>query len=370
MNKFRTLLNVSGMITLYSLLVFYISWNGWIWLKTAFSIEYPLLYAILMIIISYSYLISQFLKSITIFKVIGSFWFAVFQYCLLLLPIANLFVWLVGFTSIPKDALIIWAGWFVLLTIGLILGFGLYNAYSPTIRAYQIAIPKKGSHRKSLRIAMASDMHFGVLSGRKHVQRLVHLVNRLVPDIILLPGDIIDDDPQSFIKQKMGDLMKKLKAPLGTYGVLGNHEYYGGEIPQYLKEMNEIDIKILLDEVMTIDNSFFIIGRKDKTDKNRKSVEELVGNLNQDLPVILMDHQPSELNQAMNSGVDVILSGHTHRGQMAPNHLVTKKLFELDWGYKKKKQLHAFVSSGFGFWGPPIRIGSRSEILQIDITFV
>jgi hypothetical protein len=82
-----------------------------------------------------------------------------------------------------------------------------------------------------------------------------------------------------------------------------------------------------------------------------------------------MDHQPLELVQAAENGADLMLSGHTHRGQMAPNHLITRRIFELDWGYLKKSQLHAFVSSGFGFWGPPLRIGSRSEILLINITF-
>ena len=82
-----------------------------------------------------------------------------------------------------------------------------------------------------------------------------------------------------------------------------------------------------------------------------------------------MDHQPYHLDKAADAGADVMLSGHTHRGQMAPNHLITRRLFELDWGYLRKGNLHAIVSSGFGTWGPPIRLGSRSEIIELTIHF-
>jgi len=84
----------------------------------------------------------------------------------------------------------------------------------------------------------------------------------------------------------------------------------------------------------------------------------------------MMDHQPAELTQAMESGIDLIVSGHTHRGQMAPNHFITKRVFELDWGYKQKEQLHAIVSSGYGFWGPPLRLGSRSEVVYIEVNLI
>ena len=96
---------------------------------------------------------------------------------------------------------------------------------------------------------------------------------------------------------------------------------------------------------------------------------ELTAGLDPDLPVILMDHQPSALREIAEAGVDLSLSGHTHRGQMAPNHWITRRIFELDWGYKRIGGLHAFVSSGFGTWGPPIRIGSRNEILSITVRF-
>jgi predicted MPP superfamily phosphohydrolase len=213
-------------------------------------------------------------------------------------------------------------------------------------------------------------MHFGRLSGVTHLRRLIKNIKEINPELILLPGDIIDDEPEPFIQKNMGEMMSELKAPLGVFGVLGNHEYYGRQIPQFIEQMKKINIKILMDEVLVIDDSFYLLGRKDKTDRERKSFKELLSEIDPSLPIIAMDHQPYEIKQAAGNGVDVLFSGHTHRGQMAPNHLITRKMFELDWGYLHKEQLHAFVSSGYGFWGPPLRIGSRSEILQIDLSFV
>lgn len=366
--KPRILVRMIAAVLLYSILVLYIAWNGWTWLHSSFGLEEKLFYYTITGLVAYSYIIGHLLKSLSIFKIIGAYWFAILQYSLLLLPFANLAVWLLGFTAVSTQTAIVWVGAIVGAMLALLFILGTYNAYSPVIRTYSISIPKQANLSR-LRIAMASDMHFGRLSGITHLRRLVKEVNDLNPDLILLPGDIIDDDPEPFIRKNMGEIMKGLSAPLGVYGVLGNHEYYGGAIPKFLHEMERIGITILQDTMVEIADSFYLVGRKDKTDSDRKSIQDLIATLDTNRPVIMMDHQPAELGHAAKHQVDLLLSGHTHRGQMAPNHLITRKVFELDWGYLQKSQLHAIVSSGFGFWGPPLRIGSRSEIIQIELTF-
>jgi uncharacterized protein len=356
-------------LTIYSTIGFYISWNGWVWLHSIFGLQNKWLYGILSGLLFFSYLIGRGVKGLSFFRIIGSYWFAVLQYALLLLPITNLIVLVLSAVGLPTDSIVAWAGMIFLVVFGILFLYGTFNAYSPVIRTYSVTIPKQTNQLSKLRIAMASDMHFGHLSGLAHLQRLVKGINELRPDIILLPGDIIDDDPEPFIQKKMGDIMSHLSAPLGVYGVLGNHEYYGRAIPAFVKEMDRIGVKILQDEIMEVNESFLLIGRKDKTDMNRQTINQLMSTLTPDKPVIMMDHQPAEIKQAEQAGVDLLLSGHTHRGQMAPNHLITKKMYDLDWGYQTFNQLHAVVSSGFGFWGPPIRIGSRSEIVQIEVTF-
>ncbi|TWI59699.1 hypothetical protein IQ10_00119 [Halalkalibacter nanhaiisediminis] len=366
----RLLGTMIGVFLVYNLLTFYIGWNGWVWLHTTFQLENAMIYALVVLILAYGYFIGKIGPRFLFFKIIGSYWMALVQYALLIFPLANLVVWLFQFTTISQETIIFWTGIVVMTTLLFIFSLGTFNAYQPIIRTYKIQLTKQAGSFNKLRIAMASDMHFGYLSGKSHLQRLIKNVHQIQPDLILLPGDIIDDEPEPFIRKKMGDDMKQLKAPLGTFGILGNHEYYGGKIPEYLKEMESTDIKILLDDVILIKDSFYLIGRRDRTEKDRLELETLMKNVDKTLPVIMMDHQPYHLDQAEEAGVDIMLSGHTHRGQMAPNHLITKRIFELDWGYMKKHHLHTIVSSGFGFWGPPLRIGSRSEIVQIDIEFI
>lgn len=366
----RYLSNFLLIIFVYSGITFYIGWNGWVWFHTAFGLQDKWIFGFVVGLISFSYIIGHFLKKVPLFKMIGAYWFGLLQYAILFLPLTNLVALVLILAGIPTTSVINWAGGAVLTAIVILFGYGTFNAYSPVVRTFSLVIPKHAGKRTHLHIAMASDMHFGRLSGIRHVNRLVRKVNELKPDLILLPGDIIDDDPTPFINKKMGEVMKELSAPLGVFGVLGNHEYYGGEIPKFLQEMERNGITILMDEVIKIADSFYLAGRKDKTERNRQSIEDLLTEYDRSLPLIMMDHQPAEITQAQENHVDLLLSGHTHRGQMAPNHLITKRIFENDWGHLQKNQLHSIVSSGFGFWGPPLRIGSRSEIIQIQITFL
>ncbi|MFP5113063.1 metallophosphoesterase [Bacillaceae bacterium C204] len=368
--KPRYLFNFITIIIVYSALTFYIGWNSWVWLHSIFGLEEKWIYGFIVCLISFSYIIGHFIKKIPLFKIVGSFWFGLMQYAILILPLSNLIALVLIFTGLSTPSVINWVGGVVFIFLVILFIFGVFNAYSPVVRNFSLVIPKQIGELTQLRIAMASDMHFGRLSGIRHVRRLVREINALNPDIILLPGDIIDDDPVPFTQKKMGNVMKELSAPFGVYGVLGNHEYYGGGIPKFLQEMERIGITILMDQVIKINDSLYLAGRKDKTDRNRLPIDALLTDIDPSLPLIMMDHQPSEITQAQENRVDILLSGHTHRGQMAPNHLITKRIFENDWGYLQKGQLHSIVSSGYGFWGPPLRIGSRSEIIQIQVTFL
>ncbi|MGG4142180.1 metallophosphoesterase [Paenibacillus algorifonticola] len=359
----------------------YIGWNGWLYLSALTSLDNPLPYAIAVAIISISYIIGRLLQPVAplrkigrVFKLIGSYWLAVMEYAVLLLPPANLIYWLLTKLGISASAALLAVGSVVAVIMLAILLRGSWNAWSPVVRTYSITIAKPAGSRTSLRIGMASDIHLGTIVGKRHLARLAKAMEHMKPDLILLPGDIIDDDIAPYLDENMSEVMKRLRAPLGVYAVLGNHEYYGGHIARFIAEMDAVGIRVLLDESVKMDDGFYIIGRKDLTAKRsdpegRQSVKELVAALDASLPLIMMDHQPSDLEQASLQGIDLSLSGHTHRGQMMPNHLFTRRLFELDWGFLQKGQLHAIVSSGFGTWGPPLRIGSRAEIIQLNVEF-
>ena len=378
--KLRFVAIIFGVLLVYSGISFYIGWNGWLFFSTLFQWENRGLYTLVASIVAYAYIIGRlayrapFKPAAEALKLIGSYWFAVLEYAVLILPPANLLSLLLKAAGAEPSVYIIGVGGIALLLMAVLLVRGSWNAWSPIIRTYSVQIPKQAGALKKLRIAMASDLHLGTIVGNRHLERLVNKVEQIKPDLILLPGDILDDDIEPFLRKNMSAVLGKLKAPLGVYAVTGNHEYIGRKVPEFIAAMDAIGIRVLMDETALIAESFYVIGRKDKASAGfgsggRLSIHDLIAPLEQSRPLIMLDHQPSDIAKAADNGIDLSVSGHTHRGQMIPNHLITKKLFELDWGYLKKGGLHAIVSSGFGTWGPPVRIGSRSEVIQIEVEF-
>jgi predicted MPP superfamily phosphohydrolase len=379
--KSRIFLIIAAVLLIFISLNYYIGWHGKVMLSSVFNIHPNAIYWICFWLLTFSYLISRLVvrfvpKSFSRFlKVLGSYWIGVIFYFIILLPLADLAAVVLQLASVPTSTYIPILGLIVMLAMGLIFLRGSWNAWNPVIRRYDFTIPKAAGDLKDLHIVMASDLHLGSVVSVKHLQLLVDHVNALKPDLILLPGDVIDDDIEPFIRLHMGEIMKQMKAPLGVYAILGNHEYIGGKIKEFVKEMKAIDIEVLMDSSVLIADSFYVIGRKDRSADRfggggRLEVETLLEGLDRTLPLILMDHQPYNLDRSAASGIDLQLSGHTHRGQMAPNHWITKRLYELDWGYLKKGSMHTIVSSGYGSWGPPIRLGSRSEIIDINLHFI
>jgi predicted MPP superfamily phosphohydrolase len=368
-------------LLIYSGISFYIGWNGWLFLSTLFEWNHAGVYAVCVGLIAYAYLLGRVGYSTPIrplaevLKIVGSYWFAVLEYAVLILPPADIIGLIFKALGAQQSVYIIGVGSISFLLLTVLLTRGSWNAWRPVIRTYRVQIPKQAGKLDKLRIAMASDLHLGTVVGNRHLKRLLEKVELIKPDIILLPGDILDDDIEPFLRKKMSNELGKLNAPLGVYAVTGNHEYIGRKVPEFIAALDAIGIRVLMDEASLINDSFYVIGRKDKAAgsfgaDSRLSINELISPLDKSLPLIMLDHQPSDIAKAAENGIDLSLSGHTHRGQMAPNHLITRRLFELDWGYLKKGGLHAIVSSGFGTWGPPVRIGSRSEVVHIEVEFV
>nr|WP_157335776.1 metallophosphoesterase [Paenibacillus lutrae] len=308
-------------------------------------------------------------------KVIGSYYFAVFEFAVILIPLGDLSIWLMKTAGVSPDVYIPAVSTAVLAVLVFLLAKGYWNAWTPIVRTYRIRVNKKAGDLGQMRVAVASDIHMGNIVGKRHLRRLVTRVNAMKPDLILLPGDLIDDDIEPYIRNGMSEVLEQLQSRLGIYAVLGNHEYYGGHVEEHVKQMERIGIRVLRDEVVPIGEMFYVAGRKDKTAETfepagRLAVDALLSDLDKNKPILLMDHQPYHFSKAAAAGADVLLCGHTHRGQFAPNHWITGRLFELDWGYLLKDNLHVVVSSGYGTWGPGIRIASRSEIIELVIDFV
>lgn len=362
---------VIGLIALllYGGLVYYIGWRGYRWMRPAASTRrFKLLYGAVVALAASSLIVGR-ISEVRILGIIGAYWMAVFYLLLLLVPLAHVTVIVLRLTRLPRRGTQLWAGFATLALLLALLAYGSHNAYSPVVRTYGIQMEQGSSSLESLHIAMAADTHFGLLSGKEHARRLVEQINALEPDLILLPGDMFDDDIRPFIDQKIGGILAGLKAPYGVYATLGNHDKHDGTMEELIATLTDSGIRVLYDETAVVENQFTLVGRKDRSDHERKPLVALMAGVDKTKPVILLEHQPYELDIAQQQGVGLMVSGHTHRGQVFPGNLITDAIYENDWGYVKKEQLHSVVTSGFGFWGPPIRIGTRSEIVSIQVRF-
>lgn len=356
-------------LLVYGILVFYIGWSGWSFMKPVLSARFKLAYIIAMVFLAISFILGRVFSGIAILSVIGAYWLAAFSLLLLLLPIVHLCLWLSKLTSLPRHRAQKWAGFLTLIILVSLIGYGSYNAYSPVVREYTVEINKEAGGLKELKIVMAADMHYGLLSGTSHARRMVKEINQLQPDLVLFPGDIIDDDLDAYLNRNFDEILRDVKAPYGVYASLGNHDKYDGTTQDLIDALERSNMKVLYDEGITLDDKLTLIGRKDRTEEDREELAALMAGTDRKLPVILLDHQPYDLDIAKNNGVDLMVSGHTHRGQIAPAHLITRAIYENDWGHLQKESFHSVVTSGYGFWGPPIRIGSRSEIVVINVRF-
>ncbi|MBN8216052.1 MAG: metallophosphoesterase [Spirochaetes bacterium] len=301
----------------------------------------------------------------------GSLWLGFLIYDLLWLAVILLALHLASFAFVLPESATAWgtlaSGALAILT----LAAGWVNARHTVVRRISIVIPKKGPE-KGLRIAMASDLHMGSLIGRRRMENFAALVNRLSPDLVLIAGDAIDEDLAPVLRQNTGEALATLKAPLGVWACTGNHEYIGGVEPA-VAYLEAHGVKVLRDRWVEI-AGVVVAGREDASShrfggRRRKSLAALLAGADASKPLILLDHQPSKLEQAREAGVDLQVSGHTHHGQLWPVTFFTRLLFERSYGYLKKQGTHYFVSSGYGTWGPPVRLGSRSEVVLLNLSF-
>lgn len=308
---------------------------------------------------------------------IGAFWLAFLYYGFLLTLLADILRLLDRF--IPFLPAVIkqkpaFAALAILLLLGGILAYGTWNARHPVIQRYDLTIAKSAGQRSALHAVAVSDVHLGNIIGADRLNELVDSINALHPDIVLFVGDTVDAELKPFIDQNMGDVLRRLQPQLGVYAVLGNHEYIGREPEAIVENLEKSGVRILRDRQLLIDDSFILAGRDEYSSSRyanrlRAPLSAILAGSDFSRPVILLDHQPVALAESQIAGVDLQLSGHTHRGQLFPNNFVTAAIFEVDWGYLKKGALQVLVSSGYGTWGPPVRTGNRPELLDLYITF-
>lgn len=227
----------------------------------------------------------------------------------------------------------------------------------------------KPKQEKSIKIVAVSDLHLGFSNDKSYAQKYVKLINEQQPDLVLIAGDLIDRTIKPLLKQQVQEDLKSIESKYGVYAVLGNHEYFGEGVEQVRNFFQSCNIHLLKDEHALINNDFYVVGRDDKSNRQRKYLDTLISGFDADKPIILLDHQPFLLVQAAALEIDFQFSGHTHNGQFFPVNLMVDKMYEKAYGYVKRDLTHVYVSSGLGIWGPQYRIGTQSELVVIEFRY-
>jgi len=370
--------------TVYTALNYYIFIRGWQALSSyAFLRPY---YIVVFILVAYGYVFSKLLYKFLpplvydVWLGVGAIWFAFLVYFILFLLGLDLirlfesfFHFLPDFIYKNYEQTKKFTALVIIILVGVIVLLGNLNKRDITIKTLNLTLPKGSSKLNELNIVMASDLHLSPIDGERLLSKIIDKINSVKPDIILFAGDIVDDKAKILKERGIGESFKRLNPKYGIYSINGNHEFIN-EVEPSVQFMEDYGMKILRDDFELVDSSFYIIGREDVvmkqfTGKERKTLEEIVSSINSDYPKILLDHTPVKLEQAKKNKIDLQFSGHTHHGQIWPANIITNMIYEVSWGYLKKGKTHYYVTSGAGTWGPPVRTGSKSEIVNIKITF-
>jgi uncharacterized protein len=372
-------------LSLYAAINYYIFIHGWQALEGLHQLK--IVYLVLFLIASLSFLAAKFMEKILspilydIFLGIGSFWFAFMLYFFLSILVIDLFhlsgllfhfypTYITQNYILAKQITLL----AVVLIVTIIVTAGYINTRVLTVNTVNMELRKGSGTLNELNAVLISDVHLSPINNGAHLAKIVNTINNLHPDIVFIAGDLVDDNAQILEERNIGSSLRDFKSKYGVYAITGNHEFING-IDGCVNYMKHYGLNLLRDSAVKIDNSFYVAGRDDRSNRQfaggkRKTIPEILTGTDTNLPVILMDHTPFGLDEAMNGKVALQLSGHTHHGQMFPLNFITKMIYEKSWGYLRKGATQYYVSCGVGTWGPPVKTGSPSEIVNLKIKFV
>lgn len=344
-------------------------------------IPYLILFALLSLLMFFGFIRSQLpipAAAKHILAVISSYEMGFFAYFIIFTVLSDIILLILQWLNILSPAtpsLRFVSGIIVLALTIITVGYGTYHGHQLNIITYNVPIDEK-TMNQDWNIVMISDLHLGAVDSEKRLSKIVDKINNLEPDLVCIAGDFFDNDFAAIKNpQKAIETLRQLKSEYGVYACLGNHDA-GATVLQMQQFLEQCNIYLLNDAYTTVRNELVIVGRLDPSPINgygdtklsRRNISEVLSGTDPALPILVLDHNPANIEEYGNE-VDLILSGHTHRGQLFPGSLITKALFTVDYGYYRKDAAspHVIVSSGVSTWGMPMRIGSDCEIVQIRL---
>ena len=388
---------------IYLLLNLYILRWAYLWMGTCHSIlrtlAFRLIFAVIYILLSSSLLTGFLIKKPKglhrILKITGNYFLGIFLYTLIIILITDmgrlLFKYIFHASWIHSRIVFTLTGSICAVLIILLNVYGIFHAKYIKVIPYEVKINKTLSTKTSMKTVLVADTHFGYNAGIPHARELVRKINNQNPDLVCIAGDIFDNEYDAIRDpEKLKKILRGIKSTYGVYACWGNHDL-NEEIlagftfkhkcsttdiidPRMQKFLEDSNIQLLEDEALLINNEFYIIGRKDaslieKIHEKRKAPAQLTEKLDKDKPIIVLDHQPTELQELADAGVDLDLCGHTHDGQTFPGNITIKLMWENSCGLLRKDNMTNITTSGAGVWGPAMRLGTDSEICSILLRF-
>ena len=282
----------------------------------------------------------------------------------------------------------------LMLLISIIIGFtvmayGMIHARNTKVVTYDVTIDKNAGDQKEMKLILIADLHMSVNSKHETIQKMVDLINAEDADAVVIAGDIFTssyegmDDPERYAA-----ILRGIRSKYGVFAVYGNHDVeetlFGGfPISPISKAFRtkrmeqfflDAGFQVLYDETVMLNDGVQIVGRVDGEKAGdgtavRKSAEELLKDIDPEKPVVVLEHEPVDFANLKKYGADLALCGHTHAGQIFPGNLIVPCFNENAFGYKVVSGLQTIVTAGVGFYGPPMRVGTDSDISVINLTF-
>ena len=247
------------------------------------------------------------------------------------------------------------------------VGYGVTQALGPP-RIDRVAVPLAKLPRRldGMRIALVSDIHLGPLLGRAHTERIVRMINEVDADIVAVVGDLVDGTVAEL--GAAAEPLAGLRAKRGSYFVTGNHEYFSG-YEEWIPEVDSLGLRVLENARVDIDG-LDLAGVNDVTGgqyQHGPDFAAALGDRDRSRPVVLLAHQPVQIEEAARHGVDLQLSGHTHGGQIQPFGAIVRLQQPVVSGLATIDGTKIYVTNGAGFWGPPVRVGAPPQISVIEL---
>lgn len=277
-------------------------------------------------------------------------------------------------------------GGVALLLVCMVSFYGMAHAKRLYVTDYDVTLQGAG---EDMTVALLADLHLGYSTDPAYIEQAVEKINNMQPDLVVVAGDIFDNEYEAVPEpERIAAALASLDSTYGVYACWGNHDLSEPILagftwdtadadkgdPRMMEFLEKAGITLLDDRAVTLPNGVQLVGRRDPARSKKLAVQrlspaQLIEPLDSAQPIFVIDHQPKELEALAQGGVDLVLSGHTHDGQLFPGNLMMRLLWGNACGCERIGGMTSVVTSGLGVWGPDMRVGTRSEVVRLSVHF-